>query len=166
MPLVRRKGRNGPFVRSMSRADVAPHIKKMINKYYKKYRYSCHEEVGVGKWGRIRADLLAINMQRSMIIVEVKSCWQDFNTDKKWSKYLALCDKFYFAFLESVWEKEKHRLLPAIKGSGAGIILVPEDGRCVCRTVLSAKTQTGLSEDTRLWLLTKLACKAGSWSKK
>lgn len=43
-----------------------------------------------------RADVLAIGSGYGITIVEVKSSVSDFNTDKKWSDYLKVCDVFYF----------------------------------------------------------------------
>ena len=43
-----------------------------------------------------RADVLAIGGGYGITIVEVKSSVSDFNTDKKGSDYLKVCDAFYF----------------------------------------------------------------------
>lgn len=43
-----------------------------------------------------RADVLAIGGGYGITIVEVKSSVSDFNTDKKWTDYLKVCDVFYF----------------------------------------------------------------------
>lgn len=44
-----------------------------------------------------RADLMAIAPKGEIVIVEVKSCLQDFATDQKWPEYAPYCDRFYFA---------------------------------------------------------------------
>jgi hypothetical protein len=44
-----------------------------------------------------RADLAAIDDQGQIIIVEIKSCRADFQTDRKWRDYLEFCDRFFFA---------------------------------------------------------------------
>ena len=44
-----------------------------------------------------RADLAAIDDQGQIIIVEIKSCRADFQTDRKWREYLEFCDRFFFA---------------------------------------------------------------------
>ena len=44
-----------------------------------------------------RADLVAIDRTGMIALVEVKSCRADFVADRKWSEYLAYCDRFYFA---------------------------------------------------------------------
>ncbi len=46
---------------------------------------------------RRRADLLALDAKGRITIVEVKSGRSDFVSDRKWTDYLAYCDRFYFA---------------------------------------------------------------------
>ena len=45
-----------------------------------------------------RVDLIAINLKREILIVEVKSNIKNLKIDKKWKKYLKYCNFFYFAF--------------------------------------------------------------------
>jgi hypothetical protein len=44
-----------------------------------------------------RADVMAVGPKGEVVIVEVKSCLQDFATDQKWPEYAPYCDRFYFA---------------------------------------------------------------------
>lgn len=44
-----------------------------------------------------RADVMAVGPKGEIVIVEVKSCLQDFQTDQKWPEYGPFCDRFYFA---------------------------------------------------------------------
>lgn len=44
-----------------------------------------------------RADILALGEDGSFTIVEIKSCRQDFLSDRKWPDYLGFADRFYFA---------------------------------------------------------------------
>lgn len=44
-----------------------------------------------------RVDLIGVNDKGKLVIVEVKSCFEDFNVDEKWREYLPFCDTFYFA---------------------------------------------------------------------
>jgi hypothetical protein len=44
-----------------------------------------------------RADVLAMSPKGEIVIVEVKSCLQDFRVDQKWPEYAPYCDRFYFA---------------------------------------------------------------------
>lgn len=44
-----------------------------------------------------RADIAGLDRKGKLIIVEVKSCREDFTADGKWPSYLEFCDRFYFA---------------------------------------------------------------------
>ena len=44
-----------------------------------------------------RADVMAVGPKGEIVILEVKSCLQDFQTDQKWPEYAPWCDRFYFA---------------------------------------------------------------------
>ena len=46
---------------------------------------------------RRRADVMAVGPKGEIVIVEVKSCLQDFRTDQKWPEYAPYCDRFFFA---------------------------------------------------------------------
>ena len=45
-----------------------------------------------------RVDIIAINIKKQIVIVEVKSNQKKFKIDKKWKKYLNYCNYFYFSF--------------------------------------------------------------------
>lgn len=57
--------------------------------------YAALCEVGLPN-GR-RADLMALGLKGDIVIVEVKSCLEDYRCDQKWGDYLPYCDSFYFA---------------------------------------------------------------------
>lgn len=44
-----------------------------------------------------RADVMALGPRGEIVIVEVKSCLQDYRSDQKWPDYAPYCDRFYFA---------------------------------------------------------------------
>ena len=44
-----------------------------------------------------RADLMALGPKGEIVIVEVKSCYEDYAVDDKWPEYGPYCDAFYFA---------------------------------------------------------------------
>jgi hypothetical protein len=44
-----------------------------------------------------RADVAAISATGAIWIVEIKSCVQDFRSDRKWPEYREFCDRFFFA---------------------------------------------------------------------
>ncbi|MCI5047528.1 MAG: DNA repair putative endonuclease MmcB [Aquisalinus sp.] len=44
-----------------------------------------------------RADIAGLNSKGHLLIVEVKSCREDFMVDTKWPDYANFCDMFFFA---------------------------------------------------------------------
>lgn len=44
-----------------------------------------------------RADVMALGPRGEIVIVEVKSSFEDYRVDRKWGDYLPYCDAFYFA---------------------------------------------------------------------
>ena len=44
-----------------------------------------------------RADIAAIDDKGEILIVEVKSCREDYEADTKWTDYLEFADRFFFA---------------------------------------------------------------------
>jgi hypothetical protein len=44
-----------------------------------------------------RADVVALSGGGDVVIVEIKSCLLDYQTDGKWQDYLEFCDRLYFA---------------------------------------------------------------------
>ncbi|MEM8987232.1 MAG: MmcB family DNA repair protein [Pseudomonadota bacterium] len=59
-----------------------------------------------------RADVAALDAKGDLIIAEVKSGREDYETDAKWAEYLKFCDAFYFAVSESF----PQHILPADEG--------------------------------------------------
>lgn len=107
---------------SKGRKGITIAVTDMACAWLAKYMFSCYKEVGLVRRGRRRADIVALNMKRLIVIVEVKSCWQDFSSDKKWVEYLPFCDKFYFAVPEG-FPVEKMNLPKEV-----GLL---QDGKCV-----------------------------------
>ena len=44
-----------------------------------------------------RADVVALSGAGDVVIVEIKSCLLDYQSDGKWEDYLPFCDRLYFA---------------------------------------------------------------------
>ena len=44
-----------------------------------------------------RADIMALGSRGEIVIIEVKSSFEDYRVDRKWGQYLPFCDAFYFA---------------------------------------------------------------------
>ena len=78
--------------------------------------------VNIGKnKPNLRIDVLEINRNKNILVgYEVKSCIQDFRTDKKWEKYLDLVNQLYFVFDEKTYTDHKEEIESKI-GNKAGV---------------------------------------------
>lgn len=72
-----------------------------------------------------RADLVGISPAGELLIVEVKSCLEDFRADQKWQAYRAYCDRLSFA----VAPEFPHDVLP----TDVGLIVADAYGADVLR---------------------------------
>ena len=77
-----------------------------------------------------RADIAAIDIAGELLIVEVKSCREDYEADSKWQDYLGFADRFFFA----VDRDFPHELLP----EASGLIIADRYGAAILRE--SART--------------------------
>ncbi len=111
---------------------TADQIKNAIVTYFGRKLYAVAAEIGCDAWGKMRADVMAINTRGEVIIVEVKSSYADFRSDKKWWNYADYSNKLYFAVSAELHAKI-HDLIP----TGIGIFIVDEAGHA--RVVQSAK---------------------------
>lgn len=80
--------------------------------------------VNIGKHkNNLRIDVLEINKRKNVLVgYEVKSCIQDFRTDKKWESYLGFINQLYFVFDTGTFDKHKEEILEKI-GNKAGVYL-------------------------------------------
>ncbi len=155
-------------VKDLGRGEVTARLGACFASFYKRKNYSIYHEVGVNRGGRLRADVLAFSMRKELIFGEVKSCWQDFNTDSKWQGYLPYCNKFYFVITSELYESHGDKIAESIKGSGAGLVVVHLETaweslsnyqrRTVLgmRVVCNAKTRS-VETDKVDWIVNKLA---------
>jgi hypothetical protein len=67
-----------------------------------------------------RADVVALSGGGDVLIVEIKSCLLDYQSDGKWQDYLPFCDRLYFAVAADF----PHEIIPA----SAGLILADRYG--------------------------------------
>lgn len=83
---------------SLSRADIAKILYKASFKYFSifsDYKTSItFKEVHLNE--KLRVDVFSISVLDKVTIIEMKSCREDFEADKKWKKYMDYCDKFFF----------------------------------------------------------------------
>lgn len=108
----------------------------------------------------MRADLLCLNFKKKLVIMEVKSSTSDYNTDSKWVKYLSLCDQLVFVMPELVWHKLKDK-----PGRGAGVLVLCEKTGHL-KSVQRAATQEILDEETRDYLILRMAYRSAEYSKR
>ena len=140
----------------LKRKTITASVGDQVAKYYTDKRYCVSKEIGLCKRGRLRADFLALNTKRQIVIVEVKSCVQDFRTDKKWRKYLPYCNKLYFALTPEVWERLKTEI-----PQGIGVMVTNGYGVTV---VQNAKTRP-VDLDHQLEILTRLAFRQADYNR-
>lgn len=145
----------------LSRGAVTTILTAAAIDYFIEKRYGVYQEIGVNKWGKLRADVFAINMKGHVIICEVKSGADDFRTDKKMFNYLDYCNQMYLVVgtKSKKWLK-KH--LPALKEKGIGILAVDTKTTSV-RVVQKAKI-TDIDPTVKLDMLTRTAWKAAPHS--
>ena len=118
---------------SLSRPDRTAFITEAVVRYWISKRYSCHIELGLVKRGNLRADVFCLNTKSDIVITEVKSCWQDFKTDKKWFKYRPFCMRMYFAIDEALFASHGTKILEAIEGFYCGLIVIDATGNAAVR---------------------------------
>lgn len=113
----------------LERPAVTKRLTLAAAQYLSVKGYACHPEVALKAWGARRADLLGLNLKGHVILCEVKSCAQDFQTDKKWRKYLPYCNKMYFVvpyFLLN--QKIGTSFIKQLTKEGVGIMVLNEKG--------------------------------------
>lgn len=80
---------------SKARPEVTEQVTQGVCRYLVGLGYAPLVEFKLAS-GR-RADVVAIDRKGHIIMVEVKSCREDFVVDQKWTDYVGFCDAFYFA---------------------------------------------------------------------
>jgi hypothetical protein len=82
-----------PFDRRQS--PVAAELQRGVCRAFRALGLSVVTELSLAN-GR-RADIVALSPAGDVLIVEIKSCLLDYQTDGKWQDYLPFCDRLYFA---------------------------------------------------------------------
>jgi hypothetical protein len=126
----------------------ANRIRQVVAARYTAKRWAVHFEVGLVKGGRLRADVVAINMGGGIEIIEVKSSVADFRSDKKMQNYLKYADKMYLACSKEVYDKIKTKVLP-----GIGVYVVGENSVYVAKRARRHETHS----KTRWGIMTRMA---------
>lgn len=146
----------------MNRRSETLRIKHAATYYLTDKNYSVYDEVGLKsdrRYSKLRADLVGITIAGQIVIVEVKSCWQDFTTDTKWENYLAFCNKMYFAISSQLYEsKHGEHITKRLKEHGIGLLVVSDLGKVSVKSNCKHRKVLGKA---RRWLITKLAWRGG-----
>jgi hypothetical protein len=101
-------------------------LTKAAMHYFVKKNYGVSIEIAVKEWGKLRADIVALNKKAEIVIVEVKSCKEDYIADCKMHHYLPYCNRQYLlVYYKDSWISDYYAVL---KELGIGIMLLEEDG--------------------------------------
>ncbi len=143
----------------MNRAEIAATLKDATVSYWSHKRFSCFTEIAVNRWGKLRADVLAVNLRGHVVLCEIKSSRADYVSDNKWHKYKDYADTMYFVMPKSVYLKLETRLKKDLKHTGIGVfILDPDTG--YLKNVISARKYP-INDDIRWELVIRMAWRSG-----
>jgi hypothetical protein len=112
---------------SIDEAGRAASITRGVQALMAGLDYASLSEVSLAN-GR-RADVMALSPKGEIVILEVKSCLNDFRTDHKWPEYAPFCDRFYFA-VDCDFPRER---LPA----DVGLVVADAFGGAVLREAVA-----------------------------
>ena len=149
-----------------TRKETADGLRRAASSYWLKKGFACHHELGIAKWGKFRADVIAINLKTEIIVCEIKSCVSDFSTDDKkgkWLNYLNVCNRFYFIFTEETSAAlERHFVRFRELGCGV-LVLDKKTGYLRCRVPAKRKSIPG---PVQKLVATRMAWRAADVSKR
>ena len=95
MAYIRQNEAMGPVeAKKLTRKEKTEVLKIAAAMYMSKRDFWPSFEVQINL--HLRADLICVSRDYRIVIVEVKSSKADFESDKKWERYLPFCDEFYF----------------------------------------------------------------------
>ena len=73
----------------------AGEIVRGVQRLFADMGFASLTELTLANWRR--ADVMALGPKGEIVIIEVKSCLQDYAADQKWPEYGPYCDRFFFA---------------------------------------------------------------------
>jgi hypothetical protein len=120
-----------PFDRRQS--PVAAELQRGVCRRLRALGLSVVTELSLAN-GR-RADVVALSGGGDVLIVEIKSCLLDYQSDAKWQDYLPFCDRLYFAVAADF----PHEIIPA----SAGLILADRYGAELVREPVEERLAAG-----------------------
>jgi hypothetical protein len=95
-----------------SRSEITVGLKRAAVGWLVKRGYSVNLELGLLVRGKLKADLVGLRLDGTLVIVEIKSGPADLSSDKKWRGYQAYCNFLYLGITEEHW-KTIDKTLPA-----------------------------------------------------
>lgn len=156
-----RGGRTLPVVRhgeQLTGKERTKAVTESILGWLTKRNYSCAVELAILPYGNRRCDIVALNLQRDIIIVEVKQSWSDFKNDRKWQEYLPFANRFYFAFPYDLWEDYQDIITDTLAGTTAGVVVLMRDG--LAKVVRNSSAMEP-SQQNKRDVITRLAWRGG-----
>ena len=110
----------------MARGKITEALRSASVSYLVDKGFSVHTELGLCRRGRLRADVIAVNLKGTVVVFEVKSCKADYTGDTKWRKYLRYSNKMYFVFDSTTYVKLKDKLRSDLRNTGVGVLVLCE----------------------------------------
>jgi hypothetical protein len=147
-----------------TRGTVTEVLTKAGIMHFVKLRYGVYKEIGLNRRGKLRADILAINYKKELVVLEVKSSWSDIYNDKKWHLYIPYCDKFLFLISQHLWDTrgEDIKKLPMV--SNAGVLVLDSDTGHL-RSVIKSTRLKAITHQTRDEVILRMAFR-GDYTKR
>lgn len=147
-----------------NRLVVANALKQATTSYFLKKGYSCFLELGLNSWGKLRGDVLAINLRGHLVIAEIKSSKADYLNDLKWQQYLPFSNQLVFVFTPNVFTSIKQEIIEKVKPLGVGVLVLDERTGYL-RSVVPAKNRV-MKKKTKRLLTLRMAWRNGDVSKR
>lgn len=122
------------------RKSITAGLTKAATSYFLRQGFSCFVELGVAAFGRFRADVICLNLKGEVVLVEVKSCVQDYSTDHKWPNYRQYANKAYFCMTEDTYSRLEPKERQNWKDANFGV-LVLDSKTGYLRAAISCKRQ-------------------------
>lgn len=134
-------------------------LTKAVTGYFTKKIFAVHNEFGLGRGGKLRADVIALHTDTTIVIVEVKRGFADFKTDHKWPEYLRYCDKLYILVPTKADNDRLVDYLRENRYNNVGTMFLNNQGLCEVGKMAKFKW---MDEELRWQLILKMAWRTGS----
>lgn len=167
-------------MKTLSRSRITQIQTECVTRYYVDKNFSVHLEVGLNGGGKLRADVFAMNTKGHITIVEIKSSWADFASDKKWRKYLDYCNQFYFCIPAHLYDSKQGQYIRDVcKENKVGLMVIGNSKHKfdtftvtkkndklvgisrVFMNIVQGCPKSEVETETQFWLFRKLAWRSG-----